>query len=1153
MEPKTVSLDDKYRLPSGRVVVNGTQALLLAMMRQRRFDRMRGFNTAGFISGYRGSPLSSLDTEAWNAAVHLRSEDIRFHPGINEDLALTSIWGAQQTALDPRAKVEGVFALWYGKGAGLDRCGDVLRHAHGAGSSRRGGVLIVSGDDHALKSSSQAYHSEPTFIDMQMPVIAPADVQELLDYAILGWEMSRHSGCYVGFKVLPEHTNATAVVDIGVERISAVHPEVAGPRNDRWIRWPDPWPEVERRLIDIKLPAALAFARVNGLNRIIVKGSKPRLGIVTGGKCYLDLLQALARLGISQDEAGRLGISIYKIGMPWPADETALAAFCRGHATILVIEEKRDLIETQVRSALYSLPDPERPIVLGRRDRQGHPAFPLTGEIGSDAILKVLTPEIAGWLDESRRAQLEVATHQVPPPPAVLGTRTPYFCSGCPHNSSTKVPDGSKALGGVGCHFMATAMDRNTDTFTHMGGEGATWIGTAPFTDTPHVFVNLGEGTYFHSGSLAIRAAVAAGANITYKILYNDAIAMTGGQPVDGQLTVNDIVRQVQAEGVERVEIVADDVDSLTPPYRFRVSGRDKLQDIQKALRETPGVSVLIYYQACATEKRRRRKRGKMAPAPRRVLINERVCEGCGDCSVQSNCLSVTPVETEFGRKRLIDQTSCNQDYSCVDGFCPSFVTIDSARLRTPPQPLATAGDLPEPVLPRLKDGNTYDILVAGIGGTGIVTVSALLGMAAHLEGQYFTVYDKLGMAQKYGSVNGHLRIAASPNDLDSVKLARASARVLISGDLRVAAEPALLDLMDRDRGSLIVAEEQAVGGEFALNPDYDFKSGELRASLKRFAKSRVDILPAREFARTFLGDEVGANLLLLGFAWQKGLIPISRAAIERAIELNGVAVPLNKAAFALGRNYAHAPETIANGRRPKLELPHDMTWRELADRRAAQLEQYQDREYAQRYLRLVDRVAHAEADVLGAPGALAHAVAENFAKLLAYKDEYEVARLYTDGAFQKQLAETFEDSGRLSFYLAPPIIGGRDPSTGRPRKRRFGPWILHVFRVLARMKALRGTMFDPFGRHRDRREERELIRQYEDDLIALAATLRRENHAALLTLAKLPRDVRGYGPVKQQSVETARLERQRILDELTDMKPSPPNNPTLEIPIGQA
>jgi indolepyruvate ferredoxin oxidoreductase len=1145
MQMRKITLEDRYTATSGEVILNGTQAILVSAMRQRRLDRQNGLNSAGFISGYRGSPLSSVDTEAWSAAKYLSGNSITFQPVINEDLALTAVWGTQQVALDPKANVEGVFGMWYGKGAGLDRCGDVLRHAHGAGSSRNGGVLVVTGDDHNLKSSSQAYHSEPTFVDLQMPVLYPANIQEVLDYSILGWAMSRQSGCYVGLKVLAEHANATAIVDVGLDRVRIADIELPA-TNDRWIRWPDPWPEVERRILQVKLPAALAFARANDLNRIVSLAGSPRLGIVTSGKSYLDVVQALALIDLTPGQAGDLGVSILKIGMPWPVDDQLLREFCRKHETVLVAEEKRDLIEAQIRSALYALPDGQRPALLGRLDRDGGALFPSVGELDGEMVLRVLGREIHARLDDRRKQMFERHQDHGAPILPVMPPRGPYFCSGCPHSSSTKVPEGSRALGGVGCHFMATGMNRSTDTFTQMGGEGVPWIGTAPFTETKHVFVNLGEGTYYHSGSLAIRAALAAGVNVTYKVLYNDAIAMTGGQPVEGTLRVSDIARQLMAEGVQRIEIVSESPDELLAqgplPAGIKVHHRESLLEVEGDLAGQQGVSVLLYDQACATEKRRRRKRGKMAQAPRRIFINERVCEGCGDCSVQSNCLSVLPIETDFGRKRAIDQASCNQDYSCVEGFCPSFVSLEGAvpRKSSKVLPPEASEPLPEPEIPSLPSHGSYDIFVAGVGGTGIVTVSALLTMAAFLDGRKCTLFDKLGMAQKYGAVHGHVRISRHSQDLNAVKITKASAALLIAGDLRVAAEPVVLGMVDRQRGALVVASEQAISGEFVRDPDLDFQTARLKKVLSEHSDS-ADLFPAREYARRFLGDEVAANLILLGHAWQKGLVPLSFEAIDRAIELNGAAIPLNKAAFRLGRLHATNPSALKEKAKPSRTPPSELSWSDLAERRKAELERYQDARYAARFQALVDQVARSERAVVGEPGELTHAVVANFSKLMAYKDEYEVARLHSDPEFKRQLLETFEGGARPAFYLAAPILAKRDPVTGLPRKRRFGPWMAHVFRILAKLKFLRGTVFDPFGRHPDRQEERLLVSRYEADIRTAVENLSADSYRKVIHLARLPEEIRGYGHVKKRSITVADQKRDEILATLAKPPSSVP------------
>lgn len=1143
---REIELDDRYSEASGFHVVTGTQALLLSLIRQSRFDRARGLDTAGFMSGYRGSPLASLDSEAWRVQKHLDAANVKFVPGINEDLAMTAVSGTQHVALDPEAKVSGVFGMWYGKGAGLDRSGDALRHAHIAGSSRLGGVLVVVGDDHALKSSSQPYHSEPTFIDMQAPLLYPADIQEVLDYAILGWEMSRYSGCYVGLKVLAEHVNSTAIVDIGLERIALHTPQQLPEANDRWIRWPDPWADGEKRLNAVKLPAALDFARANGLNRVVASAKHKRLAIVTAGKSYSDLLQALDLAGLSLADAEAAGISILKIGMPWPADDGLLQTFCAGHETVLVIEEKRDLLERQVRSTLYGMAGSQHPIVLGRNNRIGEMLFPNVGELDAIAVLRALEAEARDLFSEEMRTRVDATltdasrTSSQPVKP-----RSPYFCSGCPHSTSTVVPEGSRALAGVGCHFMATGMGRHTEMLPQMGGEGVSWIGTSPFTNANHVFVNLGEGTYYHSGILAIRAAVAANINATYKILFNDAIAMTGGQPVEGELTVPIIAAQLRAEGVGHIEVLAEDVEPyrdgrLKLPAGVPVSERSSLEDVQTRIREMPGVTAIIFDQVCATEKRRRRKRGKFPAAPRRVFINERVCEGCGDCSVKSNCLSVIPIETEFGRKRAIDQFSCNQDYSCVEGFCPSFVTVEGAQLRKAGK--FTSKDEvapPDPAIPDIGAGASFNVLVSGVGGTGIVTVGAMLGIAAHIEGKHFTIHDKLGMAQKYGAVNSHLRIADAADDLHGVRIADGQADLCLGGDLCVAGEAGNLAVVRSGKTSIFTATEHAADGAFVLDPNMDFGSALARKNIEEAAQSNAEFVPARHLALSELGDEIGANLLLVGFAWQKGKLPISRGAIYRAIELNGAAVDLNKAAFELGRRYAFDPGSLKPETDPARVSPDILNWDELTKRRAAFLVGYQNEKYAARFSGFVRQIADAERALPGEPGELAHAVAENYSKLLAYKDEYEVARLHTDGEFAEALKSAFESPEKVTFYLAPPLLGPKDKH-GRPRKMRFGPGTVTLFRLLAKLKWLRGTWLDPFGYHPERKIERALITQYERDIPRLASRLTQDNYALAVELARLPQSIRGYGHIKQASIEKAEQRRLKILKGFEDAGPAP-------------
>ncbi len=1137
MSLREVTLDDRFNSEAGQQVINGSQALLLALIRQRRFDRARGMNTAGFVSGYRGSPLSSVDTEAWRAAKHLSAADIKFVPGINEDLAMTAVAGTQQVALDPEATVDGVFAMWYGKGAGLDRTGDALRQAHGAGTSRHGGVLCVVGDDHALKSSSQAYHSEPTFIDMQMPVLYPADMQEMIDYAVMGWEMSRYSGCYVGMKVLAEHINATAIVDVGLRRIQLRQPESLPVGNDRWLRWPDPWPHVEKRLIEIKLPAALAYAKANGLNRVVSLATRPRLGIVTTGKSYRDVCQAFELLGLSLDQAAEMGISVYKIGMPWPVDAGALQDFCGPHETIVVVEEKRDLIEAQIRAALYSANGMPGPVILGRLARNGSTQFSNVGELGAIDILQALSREVSQLIPSEVRSRLDriAGSNQVPPSPGGV-PRTPYFCSGCPHNSSTILPDGSRALAGVGCHFMATGMDRETTTLPQMGGEGVSWIGTAPFTRTSHVFVNLGEGTYFHSGVLAIRAAVAAKVNATYKILFNDAIAMTGGQPVEGELNVPIITRQLRAEGVEHIEVVAEDVTpyrdgTFSLPEGVSAYPRSELDTVQRRLREVAGVTAIVFDQVCATEKRRRRKRAKMPKAPERVLINSRVCEGCGDCSVKSNCMSVVPIETELGRKRAIDQFNCNQDVSCVQGFCPSFVTVPSELAARDAAAVDDVG-LSDPSIPQVREGESFEMLIAGVGGTGIITVGAILGMAAHLERKPFTIYDKLGMAQKYGAVHSHLRIASREEDLTGIRIVPGQADLMLAGDLGVAAQLENLELIDSAHSRAVVALDQAASGAFVLNPELDFGTAKARSAVQRVAGEQAEFIPARRLALEILGDEVGANLLLVGYAWQRGLVPLSRDAVLKAVEMNGVEIALNVSAFNLGRRYAMDPERYLAQLSLAARVPAEMSWEEVREHRIGLLTEYQDAAYARRYADLVNEVAIAEAAVLGHSGSLAHAVATGLAKLMSYKDEYEVARLFTDGAFRAELERTFGKNVKPNFHLAPPVFGAGHAAKKNPRKMRFGPGTMHLFRLLTWLKRVRGTRFDLFGYNAERRMERGLIEDYVAGLRKMLPALTPGNHGVLVRWAAIPERIRGFGHIKLANAERAAVERDRLQTE---------------------
>ena len=1131
-----VSLDDKYTAETGRIYLTGVQALVRLPLMQRRRDRAAGLNTAGFISGYRGSPLGTYDRELQAARRHLEAETVVFQPGLNEDLAATSVWGSQQTGLSAGARHDGVFAIWYAKSPGVDRSGDVLKHANAAGTAPRGGVLAIAGDDHACKSASLPSQSDYAFLDASIPVLHPADVAEVLRFGLIGLAMSRATGLWVGMKALADTMDSAAAVDL-----AAVTPDIVVPDGlpaDVSIRWPDTPLEQERRLFDLRLPAAIAFGRTNGLNQVLADPGpgRRRLVILAVGKSRLDVEQALGLLGLDRSRLAGLGIAFGAVGMPWPLDPDFVRAIAAGAEEVLVVEEKRPLVEDQAARILLTLDAAERPRLAGKIDEAGKPLLSPRAAFSVDHLAKVIGDRLERLGDGTAAAAIAPARAALragaPPAEPALARRLPYFCSGCPHNRSTMVPEGSRALAGIGCHYMAQWMDRDTTTFTQMGGEGAGWIGQAPFTDTAHVFVNLGDGTYAHSGLLAIRAAIAAGVTITYKLLYNDAVAMTGGQTAEGGFSVAQIARQLRAEGVADIRIVAEEPErhhGEVLPSGVGIDPRDELERVQRELRAVRGVSVLIYDQVCAAEKRRRRKRGLMPDAGRRVVINEAVCEGCGDCGAKSNCVSIVPVETPFGRKRQIDQTSCNQDATCVDGFCPSFVTVEGGLPRRPRAGEATLPAVPAPVLDL---GRPAHLVVGGIGGTGIVTIGAIVGMAAHLDGRGVSVMDQIGLAQKGGEVTTHIRITA-PGRTGPVRLMRGEAETLIGCDLAVASSPEVLALLGSD-ALAIVNEHEVMTGEFTARPDLVFP-GEL---MKRRLAQRGEVVFAdlSALATTLIGDAVGANMMALGLAWQKGRVPVSEAAILKAIELNGAAVAMNKQAFAWGRALAHDPEVVT-ARLPRSAaeaVPQGLD--AIVGLRGAELVRYQDEALATRFRALVVAAAGAEARALPGSTAFAEQVARSFFKLLAYKDEYEVARLHVQTGFLDRLARDF-DGGRVAFHLAPPLFARRDPVTGAPRKMRFGPWMIPLFRLLARLKGLRGGRFDPFGRTAERRMERRMIADYEalvrDRLIP---ELSAANHALALEIAGLPLSVRGYGHVKAAAAETA----ERRLAALVERWPAP-------------
>ncbi|WFS16999.1 indolepyruvate ferredoxin oxidoreductase family protein [Pseudomonas sp. 905_Psudmo1] len=1136
-----IRLDDKYRLATGHLYLTGTQALTRLPMLQKQRDAAFGLNTACFISGYRGSPLGGLDKSLWDAREYLKENHIHFQPGVNEELGATAVWGSQQANLFPGARYDGVFAMWYGKGPGVDRSGDVFKHGNSAGVSEHGGVLVLAGDDHGCKSSTIAHQSEHAFIAASIPVLNPANVQEVLDYGIIGWELSRYSGCWVALKTIAENVDSSAVVDVDPLRIQIKIPEdFQLPEDGVHIRWPDPPLAQEKRLNVYKIYAARAFALANNLNQVKLDSPNPRLGIITTGKSYLDVRQALDDLGLDEALCAKVGLRVLKVGMSWPLEPVSVHQFAEGLDEILVVEEKRSIIEDQLTGQLYNWPVGKRPRVVGEFDEQGNSLLPNLGELTPAMIARVIAKRLAPIYSsptiEERLAFLD-AKEKALAAPKHKTVRTPHFCSGCPHNSSTKVPEGSRALGGIGCHYMTQWMDRSTDTFTQMGGEGATWIGQAPFTDTPHVFQNLGDGTYFHSGHLALRAAVAAGVNITYKILYNDAVAMTGGQPIDGELRIDQLSQQVHAEGVKRIALVSDEPDkyptraTFAPGVTFH--HRRELDAVQRELREVKGCSVILYDQTCATEKRRRRKRGKLVDPAKRAFINPAVCEGCGDCSVKSNCLSVLPLETELGRKREIDQSACNKDFSCLEGFCPSFVTVHGGGLRKPEAVGLSALfiALPEPKQPALS--RPWNILLPGVGGSGVTTVGALLGMAAHIEGKGCTVLDQAGLAQKFGPVITHIRIAAQQSDIYAVRIAAGETDLLLGCDLVVSSsEEALAKLNDKIAHAVINSHEAATA-EFTRNPDAQVPGAAMREAISEaVGEGKTRFVDATRLATRLLGDSIATNLFMLGYAYQKGLVPVSAEAINKAIELNGVAIELNQQAFLWGRRAAHDLAAVEKLAAPKVvEAPHCSTLEEIISDRVQRLTAYQNAAYAERYRELVERVRKVDTD---AQQRLSKAVARYYFKLLAYKDEYEVARLYSDSTFRKQLEAQFEGDYRLQFHLAPSWLSKPDAVTGEPRKRSFGPWMLKAFGVLARFKFLRGSALDPFGHSAERRLERELIEEYEANVAYLLGELNGGNYRTAVALAEIPEQIRGYGHVKEAALAKAREQAMQLKARLT-------------------
>ncbi len=1060
-----VSLSDRFDLDRGEVLLNGTQALVRLMLMQKERDRRAGLDTAGFCTGYRGSPLGAVDVTMARARKVLEANDVTFKPGLNEDLAATAIWGSQQAELRGEGRFDGVFGLWYGKGPGVDRSGDAMRHANMAGTSRHGGVLMAMGDDHTGESSTTCHQSDWALVDVHMPVLSPAGVQEILDFGLYGWALSRYAGVWVGLKTMKDTVEVTSVVDGRPDRMAFVTPDFALPPDGLNIRLNDHWIPQEERLLGYKRWAAEAFSRANGMDGGCTASPGARIGFVAAGKNWLDLVHAMGLLGLDAAECERLGITTYKVGQTWPLDMEGLRDWADGLDLIVCVEEKRKLIEVQVKEAIFA--DRRGRRVYGYVDGKGARLFPQAYALDPTDIAaklgRVLKEEGRGT-DRIEAGLARIAEARRADNAPDIARRTPWFCSGCPHNTSTKVPDGSRAGAGIGCHVMALWMDRSTEGYTHMGAEGVNWVGESLFSTRRHVFQNLGEGTYNHSGILAIRAALAAGTTITYKILYNDAVAMTGGQHNEGDLAPEQIARELVAMGVKTIAVVHDpkeEVDQSRFPAGLDWHERDELGMVQERMREVEGVSAILYVQTCAAEKRRRRKRGTFPDPDRRIFINTDVCEGCGDCGVQSNCVSLVPVETAFGTKRAIDQSSCNKDFSCVKGFCPSFVSVEGGTLRKSATAQVEIGDLPEPALPAI-DG-TWNTVVTGVGGTGVVTIGAVMAMAAHLDGRGAGLMEMAGLAQKGGAVALHCRIAERPGDISAIRVALGEADALIGGDLVVSADAKTLALTAAGRTGAVVNSHEIVTGDFTGNADFVLPADRLALSLQARLRDRLTLFDASALAETLLGDTIFSNTMILGAAWQRGLVPLSREALMRAIELNGAAVEGNQRAFELGRWAVAEPEAAAAVlTRGVVALPDGPE--AVIAARVAHLTDYQSAAYARRYEARVRAVADP---------ALRDAVAKGYHKLLAYKDEYEVARLLT--STREKARAAFDGDLKLTYHLAPPVLSKEGPD-GRPAKRAFGAWIERVYPWLARMKGLRGTAFDPFGRTAERRMERALI-----------------------------------------------------------------------------
>ncbi|MEE9333483.1 MAG: indolepyruvate ferredoxin oxidoreductase family protein [Granulosicoccaceae bacterium] len=1135
---KLHSLDDKYTAVAGDVFLSGTQALIRLPMAQMRRDVRAGLNTASYITGYRGSPLGSYDQQLTLASSHLDPLNITFQPGVNEDLAATAIWGTQQVPITPNATHDGVLGIWYGKGPGVDRSGDVFKHGNAAGSSANGGVLCLAGDDHTAKSSTLPHQSDHAFMAAVMPVLYPSSIHEFIELGLLGIAMSRYSGCWVGMKVISDTVETSAVVSIDGEYKSFVEPtDFELPEGGLNIRWPDPPLVQDERLQELKAYAALAYARANKIDKVVLDSPNARFGIVATGKAFEDVCQALEELGVDQDVINAIGLRLYKVRMPWPLEPEGIREFSEGLEEVLIVEERREIIEHQIKQQLFNWRADVRPRIIGKFDEHDKPFFPHSAAMSISKVARAIAMRVLQFdFDESvkqriqqRLDYLQARAAQKQAHEAPL-ERRPWFCAGCPHNTSTKVPKGSKALAGIGCHYMVQWMDRSTDTFTQMGGEGVPWTALANYTSDEHRFVNIGDGTYFHSGLLAIRAAVASGVNITYKVLYNDAVAMTGGQALDGELTPGRISQQLKAEGVSPVYLVSDEPE-LYPQSELAagvvVKHREELDSLMRELRTVKGCNAIIYAQTCAAEKRRRRKRGLLEDPPKRLFIHPDVCEGCGDCSEQSNCVAVEPLETEFGRKRKINQSSCNKDYSCANGFCPSFVTINGGQLKKQALPDFDQNQaLPEPAMPSLES-SAWNIVVTGVGGTGVLTIGSLIGMAAHIDGNASMILDMAGLAQKGGAVSSFIRLAREPDSVKSPHIVAGGADLLFAADSVVASSADVTVLCDPSRTVAVINSNTLPVSDFVKNHNVDFRSGEVERKIKEYVGSESQIQPFGIVAAQLLGDTIATNIVMLGYAWQSGGLPVSLDAMRQAIALNGVAVDKNLKAFEVGRTLnadaSRVTDLLQNN--DAGNSVDEMSLEQLIEHRSTHLRKYQGSRLVARYMAAIDQF-RALCESRHLEPLIIRTIADNYARVLAYKDEYEVARLYSSPEFDKMITQQFDGDIKLSFNLAPPLISKIGP-LGRPRKREFGRSVLSVFKMLSRAKSLRGTPFDIFGYTNERRQERAWIKTYEQDMHALLEQIASNDQTdAANTILAIPTLIKGYGPIKLLAMQEATAKR---------------------------